>query len=162
MCVSRTAPAWPVRLSLLASFWEEKVHSSFPEMVNCSIWLIRLDVFWIYFHYLSFATPETMKDELERIYRRAGSRKLWSEIHTHTLTHTDTYFCYFFCYILPGPVLFWNSQTYEGLQKSWIPEVGKLRLEGQMWPAELFHLAHRAFTIFSPNAKLRVRVSLIG
>lgn len=54
------------------------------KLLRSSIWLIRPYVFSIYSPFLSSAIPETMKDELERIYRRAGSRKLWSEIHTYT------------------------------------------------------------------------------
>lgn len=32
---------------------------------------------------LLFLVPGNMLDELERIYRRAGSRKLWSDIFKH-------------------------------------------------------------------------------
>lgn len=151
-CVSlpRTATAWPVRLSLQASFLEEKVHTFLPAMVSthththsdflsflikcygnvimsevsfipvktlfwcmhqscdqvcccccvvfwmcrkCLIWQIWLYVLIIFFSCLNtnmFVISENMMDELERIYRRAGSRKLWSDILTHTSTNTYT------------------------------------------------------------------------
>lgn len=89
------------------------------KQLRSTIWLVRPYVFWIYFHFLSSPIPETMKDELERIYRRAGSRKLWSEIHTYSHTHTLIYVissAIFYC--LSEDQFYSELLKRAGLQKS--------------------------------------------